>query len=110
MVAAATFLLVLRSYSSLEISFLQFFWTLLFSLIVSLALGSVPGLGAYVALSALCALYGKGLQEGYLILRPMAALMVSFGALLDVLTSGLVSWLIARKQKLGDEVELYDFV
>lgn len=110
MVAAATFLLVLKSYSSLEISFLQFLWTLLFSLIVSLGLGSVPGLGAYVALSALCTIYGKGLQEGYLILRPMAALMVSFGALLDVLTSGLISWLIAKKQKLGDEVELYDFV
>jgi len=110
MVAATTFLLVLKSYSSLEISVLQFLWTLLFSLIVSLALGPVPGLGAYVALSALCAAYGKGLQEGYLILRPMAVLMVSFGALLDVLTSGFVSWLIARKQKIGEEVELYDFV
>jgi aerobic C4-dicarboxylate transport protein len=110
MVASATFLLVLKSYSSLEISLLQFLWTLLFSVIVSLALGSVPGLGAYVALSALCAAYGKGLQEGYLILRPLSVLMVSFGALLDVLTSGFVSWLIARKQKLGDTVEIYDFV
>lgn len=110
MVAAAAFLLVLKSYSSLEISFLQFLWTLLFAVIVSLALGSVPGLGAYVALSALCAAYGKGLQEGYLILRPVAALMVSFGALLDVLTSGFVSWLVARQQRIAEDVEIYDFV
>jgi len=110
LVASATFLLVLKSYSSLEITFGQVLWTLLFSMLISLTLGTVPGLGAYVALSTLCALYGRGLQEGYLILRPIAPLLISFGVLLDVLTSAFVSLLVARHEQIAQEVDAYDFV
>ena len=110
LVAGATFLLVLKSYSSLEITFVQVLWTLLFTLLISLTLGTVPGLGAYVALSTLCALYGRGLQEGYLILRPIAPLLISFGVLLDVLTSAFVSFLVSRHEQIAQEVDAYDFV
>ena len=110
LVASAAFLLVLKSYSSLEISFFQVLWTLLFSLLISLTLGTVPGLGAYVALSTLCAIYGRGLQEGYLIFRPIAALLISFGSLLDVLTSAFVSLLVARHEQIAEEVDVYDYV
>jgi Na+/H+-dicarboxylate symporter len=110
LVASATFLLVLKSYSSLEITFLQVLWTLLFSLLISMTLGTVPGLGAYVALSTLCAIYGRGLQEGYLILRPIAPLLISFGVLLDVLTSAFVSLLVARHEQIAQDVDVYDFV
>jgi Na+/H+-dicarboxylate symporter len=109
LVASATFLLVLKSYSSLEITFAQVLWTLLFSLLISLTLGTVPGLGAYVALSTLCGLYGRGLQEGYLILRPIAPLLISFGVLLDVLTSAFVSLLVAKHEQISQEVDAYDF-
>jgi Na+/H+-dicarboxylate symporter len=110
LVASATFLLVLKSYSSLEITFFQVLWTLLFSLLISLTLGTVPGLGSYVALSTLCAFYGRGLQEGYLILRPVAPLLISFGVLLDVLTSAFVSLLVAKHENIAQEVDAYDFV
>ena len=110
LVAGATFLLVLKSYSSLEITFVQVLWTLLFTLLISLTLGTVPGLGAYVALSTLCALYGRGLQEGYLILRPIAPFLISFGVLLDVLTSAFVSFLVSRHEQIAQEVDAYDFV
>ena len=110
LVASATFLLVLKSYSSLEITVGQVLWTLLFSLLISLTLGTVPGLGAYVALSTLCALYGRGLQEGYLILRPIAPLLISFGVLLDVLTSAFVSLLVSRHEQIAQDVDAYDFV
>jgi aerobic C4-dicarboxylate transport protein len=110
LVAGATFLLVLKSYSSLEITVGQVLWTLLFTLLISLTLGTVPGLGAYVALSTLCALYGRGLQEGYLILRPIAPLLISFGVLLDVLTSAFVSFLVSRHEQVAQEVDAYDFV
>ena len=74
LVASATFLLVLNSYSSLEITFMQVLWTLLFSLLISLTLGTVPGLGSYVALSTLCAIYGKGLRQYILgdLLQPVS--------------------------------------
>jgi aerobic C4-dicarboxylate transport protein len=110
LVASATFLLVLKSYSSLEITFLQVLWTLLFSLFISLTLGTVPGLGAYVALSTLCAIYGRGLEEGYLILRPIAPLLISCGVLLDVLTSAFVSLLVSRHEQVAQDVDAYDFV
>ncbi len=110
MVAAAGFLLVLKSYSSLEVSFLQALWTILFTVLISLALGSVPGLGAYIAISTLCGIYGRGIQEGYLILKPIAPLLVSFGVILDVLASGFTSLLVARQVKVREEVDIYDFV
>ena len=110
MVSAAGFLLVLKSYSSLEVSFLQVLWTILFTTLISLALGAVPGLGAYVAISTLCGIYGRGIQEGYLILKPIAPLLVSFGVFLDVLTSAFVSLLVARQEKVWQEVDVYDFV
>ena len=71
---------------------------------------TVPGLGSYVALSTLCAIYGRGLQEGYLILRPIAPLLISFGVLLDVLSSAFVSLLVARHEQVGEEVGIYEFV
>ena len=110
LVAGATFLLVLKSYSSLEVTFVQVLWTLLFTLLISLTLGTVPGLGSYVALSTLCAIFGRGLQEGYLILRPIAPLLISFGVLLDVLSSAFVSLLVARHEQIGEEVGIYEFV
>lgn len=110
LVAAASFLLILRSYSSLEISFLQVLWTLGFALLVSVALGGVPGMGAYVAVAWLCGMFGRGLQEGYLILKPIAPLLISLGVLLDVLTSGFVAMLVARKVEAWEAVEPQDFV
>jgi Na+/H+-dicarboxylate symporter len=110
LVAAASFLLILRSYSSLDISFLQVLWTLGFALLVSVALGGVPGMGAYVAVAWLCGMFGRGLQEGYLILKPIAPLLISLGVLLDVLTSGFVAMLVARKVEAWEAVEPQDFV
>jgi len=110
LVASASFMLVLKSYSSLEISFFQILWTLGFSLLVSLCLGAVPGAGAFAAVSALCTVFGRGMQEGYLILKPIAPLLVSFGVSLDVLTSAFVSLIVARKTEMWEKVEAHNFV
>ena len=110
LVASVTFILVLRSYSSLEITFLQVLMTFGFSLLISLSLGSVPGMGSFVALSLLCGAFGKGMQEGYLILKPIAPIMISFGTLLDIITSGFVSLLVSRHVDLAAEVDLVDYV
>ena len=110
MIAAVSFILILKSYSSLEISFAQVIWTIGFSLLISLALGPVPGMGAFAAISTLCAVFGKGLQEGYLILKPIAPLLIGFGVLLDVLTSAFVSFLIAGHESIREETEPADFV
>jgi Na+/H+-dicarboxylate symporter len=110
MVASVSFILILRSYSSLEVSFFQVLWVIAFSFIVSFVLGSVPGSGAFFAIFMLCNLYGKGLQEGYLILKAIAPLLVSFGAIIDVITSAFTSLLITREENLWTEVEMENFI
>jgi Na+/H+-dicarboxylate symporter len=110
LVTSASFLLVLSSYSSLEITMMQVFTTCGFTLLISLALGSVPGMGAFVALSMLCSVFGKGLQEGYLILKPIAPLLISFGVLLDVVTSAFVSLLISKHEDVWDDIDPSDYV
>ncbi len=110
MVATVSFMLVLRSYSQIEVSFLQVLWVVGFSFIVSFVLGAVPGAGAYFAVFMLCSLYGKGLQEGYLVLKPIAPLLVAFGTFIDVLGSAFTSLLIAREENVWTEVETVNFV
>ena len=110
MVASVSFILILRSYSSLEITFLQTLWVMLFSFIVSFALGAVPGNGAFFSIFMLCSIYAKGLQEGYLILLTIAPLLVSLGAFVDVVASALVSLLIAREENVWTEVETENFI
>ena len=110
MVATVSFILILRSYSSLEITFLQTLWVMFFSFVVSFILGAMPGNGAFFAIFMLCSLYAKGLQEGYLILKTIAPLLVSFGAFIDVLTSAFVSLLIAREENVWTEVEAENFI
>jgi aerobic C4-dicarboxylate transport protein len=110
MVSSVAFILILRSYSSLEITFLQTLWVMLFSFIVSFILGAAPGTGAFFSLFMLCSIYAKGLQEGYLILRNIAPLLVSFGAFIDVLSASFVSLLIAREENVWTEVETENFI
>jgi Na+/H+-dicarboxylate symporter len=110
MVTSVSFILILRSYSSLEITFLQTLWVMLFSFIVSFILGAVPGNGAYYAIFMLCSIYATGLQEGYLILRTIAPLLVSFGVFVDVICSAFVSLLIAREENVWTDVETANFV
>jgi Na+/H+-dicarboxylate symporter len=110
MVSSVSFILILRSYSSLEITFLQVLWVFLFSFLVSFALGAVPGMGAYFSIFMLCGLYGQGRQEGYFILEDIAPLLVSFGVFIDVIASAFISLIIAREESLWTEVDTENFI
>ena len=70
----------------------------------------MPGSGAFYATFMLCSLYAKGLQEGYLIVKNIAPLLVSFGAFIDVLSSAFVSLLVAREENVWTEVETESFI
>jgi Na+/H+-dicarboxylate symporter len=110
MVTGVSFILILRSYSGLEISFAQILCTLGFTFLTSLTLGSVPGMGSLVAISLLCSIFGKGIQEGYLILKPVAPLLISAGVILDVVTSAFVAFLISRHEGVRKEIEVVDYL
>ncbi len=110
MVSAVSFIVILNSYSSLGITALDLFWVILFSFLVSFTLGGVPGAGAFVALSTMCAAYGGGFEEGYLILEPVAPILISIAVLLDVTTASFASMLVARHEKMQDNVDTKEFI
>ena len=58
----------------------------------------------------LCTLYGKGIQEGYLILGTIAPILIALGAFVDVLSSAFVSLMIAREEDVWTEVETENFI
>lgn len=110
MVTAVSFIVILTSYSSLGITFAQFLWVMIFSFLFSFTLAIVPGIGVFVALSSMCALYGRGIEEGYLILGAVMPILISFGVLLDVVTSAFASLLIAKHEDVHEEIEAGDFI
>jgi aerobic C4-dicarboxylate transport protein len=110
LVTAVSFVLVMRSYSSIELGLSQIAWVGTFSFLISFALGGVPGMGALVSLAMLSSLYGRGLQEGYLILQPIAPLLVGVAAFLDTSVAAVASVLVGRQLEVATDVEMRDFV
>ncbi len=110
MVTAVSFVIILTSYSSLGISLNLFLWVMVFSFFFSFTLSTAPNLGVFVSLASMCALYGKGIEEGYLILGAVMPVLISIGVLLDVFTAAFVSLLIAQHEETHKEVETADFI
>lgn len=105
-----TFFLILKSYSSLLIGPMGILWIMLFSILTSFLAGTVPGIGILVSLAAMCKLYGKGIEEGFLIIGSIAPILVSFSVLIDTITAGVSTYLIAHHEKGNKEISVKDFV
>jgi Na+/H+-dicarboxylate symporter len=96
MIAAVSFLVILQSYSSLEISFDQVMQIWMRALLLSLMLGRNSGDGAFAALAALCLWTKGGFETGYLILKPISFLLIACAALIDCMAAMLGSYAVAR--------------
>ena len=110
MVASVGFLLIIKSYSSLGITWFQFFWVLLFTFLTSFLLGSAPATGSLVAISFLCKFYGRGIEEGYLILNGIMLILISFGVLIDVISHSVIALLVTKHENLHQEIETNNFI
>ena len=105
-VTVVTFLVLFRSYSTLELGLFQTFWVILLAVLVSLSLWATPGMGAFAGIALLSRLFGRGMEEGYLIVTPVIPILVSLGAFLDVLCVSFVSqWVAERMDCLHPEEE-----
>jgi Na+/H+-dicarboxylate symporter len=93
-------LTVIRSYSSLEITLFQAAWTALFSFLVSFALPAAPDGGLTAALIIIGGLYGRGLDDGWLILAPVLPILAMLTVLLDTATAALLLLLANRNTGL----------
>jgi Na+/H+-dicarboxylate symporter len=110
LVTTISFILILRSYSSLDVTLLQFFWIMGSSILISFMLGTVPGNAMVVSLSVISAWYGQGLEEGFLILLPIAPILTALAVLLDSMVILTNIQLVADHEKLAEQVSSRDFL
>ncbi|MDR3201231.1 MAG: cation:dicarboxylase symporter family transporter [Spirochaetales bacterium] len=105
MITAMSFIVILRSYSSLEIGYLHVLWIIAASFGISFLLGSVPGMGSLVGIAMLSGMYGRGMEEHFLILRPVSLILISLGALLDTVCASFVTTLVTNSTRLSGEIK-----
>ncbi|MFO7849924.1 MAG: cation:dicarboxylase symporter family transporter [Spirochaetia bacterium] len=110
MVTSVTFMVILRSYSSLGIGIETLLWIAALSFLTSFLTGSVPGMGVVVSLSFICALYGRGIENGFLIVQPIVPLLISFAVLLDVVTAALGSVIVSHSEGNRKDIYASDFI
>lgn len=99
MVSSITFIVILKSYSSLGIEFVEIAWIIGVSIAASLLTSTVPGFGVAAALTALCTLYGRGIENGFLIIYPILPLLSSFAVFIDMVTVALGSLVVAYSEE-----------
>ena len=97
-VAAATFVVVIRSYTALEMGVGEVLWILLFGTLFSLLLSRFPAAGVPVLLGTLATSYGQGMEEAYLIVFPVMPILLRLGALLDTVTAGFIVEVVGRPE------------
>ena len=110
LVVAISFIVIFRSYNALSISFSDIMWVAGFSIISSFFLGALPTGSTFFALTLLCAMYGRGFEAGYLLLKPIAFILCSFAAAIDSLTMIFGTVVVSNKMKTTEKQEIKDFI
>jgi Na+/H+-dicarboxylate symporters len=110
LVVTISFIVILKSYSSLGIAAGDMLWLVGISIILSFFLGRFPAGGAYVALATICTLYGRGFEAGYLILKPAAFFICSIAAAIDALTTIVGTFIIAQRRDMVNHRDLRFFI
>jgi Na+/H+-dicarboxylate symporter len=111
MVAAAAFIVIIKSYSYLRIGMIDLFTIGFYAFLFSFVLARHPGDGAFIALAALCLSYSSGeYHAGYLILKPMAFYLVAIGTFIDVMINSFCTYVLARTNGFIEEKNLVHFI
>ncbi len=110
LVTSVSFIIILRSYSSLGIAFGDILWIGGVSCFCSLFLGGLPTGGAYTALMVMCAMYGRGFEAGYLLIRPVAPIIGSFACAIDALTMLFGTFITANKLGMAERRDIHFFI
>jgi len=110
MVAAISFIVIIKSYSSLGISMQDVITIGLNAFLISFLLAGHPGNGAYTALAVLSMTYGRGFEAGYLILKPMAFYLAAVGTFLDVIFCSFASYAVGKWSGFQEDKDLRHFI
>lgn len=110
LVVSVCFIVVLTTYSLLEIKISSIIWIGLMSFLISFVLGEHSRGGPYLAITILCIMYGKGYESGYLLLRDAAPILSAFAAAFDALTAMTGSYIVGIKTNTVVRQELGKFI
>jgi hypothetical protein len=111
MVITTSFLVIITSYSSLGMNnFWDMMYIVLVSVLLSLCISHCAKEGIYIAISAVCALYGNGFESGFLILHPAIFFMASIATAIDVLTSLVGVYIVSYHSQMTNTRELRFFI
>ncbi len=110
MVASMSFIVVLNSYSGLDVAFADVLWVAGSVFVFSFMLVGVPGSGVLVLLGMLAAGHGQGFEEAFLILRPAATILLGIGAFADIMTAGAVLRIVAGSERQRALPDVQDYI
>jgi Na+/H+-dicarboxylate symporter len=111
MVAAAAFIVIIRSYTHLMITTSDLLTIGFYAFAFSFILARNPGDGAFITLATLCLYFGGGeYSTGYLILKPMAFYLVAIGTFIDVMLNAFGTYVIAQTNSYIREKNLVHFI
>jgi Na+/H+-dicarboxylate symporter len=110
MVAVISFVVIVKSYSSLNIEAGMLINIGLNAFLISFLLGRNPGDGAFAVLAVLCSRYGHDFETGYLILKPISFYLISVGTFLDIMFASFGCFTIARISGFQIERETKRFI
>ena len=110
LVQTVCFILILRSYSTLDITLIDSLWIAVTSFILSFVLGEIPSQGTFISLTIMCMMYGKGFEAGYLLLKNIAPIICSFAAGFDAITAMVGSYIVGVKTSSVEHQEIKNFI
>ena len=110
LVITVSFIVILKSYSSLNIGVKDMFWLVGTASLFSCLLGRFPAGGSYIALASVCMLYGRGFESGYLILQPIAFFIGSVAAAINALTAITGTYIAAYRFNMTGRKDLRFFI
>ena len=110
LVVIISFTAILRSYSTLGVAFSDIAWLTGICTLFSFFLARFPAGGAYILLAAVCAMYGRGFEGSFLILRPAAFFICSAAAAIDALTAVFGTCIVANRLGMQNQQETRFFI
>lgn len=99
LVSIISFVVIWRSYSTLNIEFFDMLAISITAFLLSFVMGNLPVGGTFVTLTILCSIFGRGMETGYLLLKPAAVIIGSFSALFDAATVMFGSYIVANNTR-----------
>lgn len=110
LVESISFILILRSYSSLNITIQSVLWIGAMSFLLSFVLGNIPMGGPFFAITVMFTMYGGGFDAGYLLLKDAAPVICCFACAFDAVTALYGSYIVAYKTQTLEPREVSRFV